>query len=434
MPSYEAQILKQRTDANAASLNGWPLLRTRHQLQRAPCWSESQKVEMIDTVLRDWVAPPVYVIERPDLTDTVTEGEQHVFDGAHKLEAVFEFMSDVYPLRKTQTSCAEIQEYDGKRFSELPLEIRMRIRRYMFVVNLIDVETVSSPDQLQTLWDRLNRSGKKINNFELTIPTIGLLLERVIRPAMKLFMGGLLFPATESKRGALEQRLMLILAIYDETQPGTSYSQNKIVSAWHAKIGRTMEQRSATIAARAEEWTEVLQRVQKMLTDMHDLNTFTDAEGVSLLHDAHIQTELPLVLGRLALRFKRIENFRHKKAEICTALKNTLFSKTPRELVNAEGAGARNSTYQKRILTRIYGLVDELAGEKPTVRLFTAKQKKAKLEEQGGKCAGCDEAILPHQVYEGDHKVPWSEGGATSFENLQILHAHCHQKKTAASH
>ncbi len=31
-----------------------------------------------------------------------------------------------------------------------------------------------------------------------------------------------------------------------------------------------------------------------------------------------------------------------------------------------------------------------------------------------------------------DHKVPRSKGGKDSYSNLQLLHGHCHDAKTAA--
>jgi len=56
---------------------------------------------MIDTVLRGWACPPIYAISRPDLIEHCPEGEDHVFDGAHKLEAVFDFIDDKFAFMTT---------------------------------------------------------------------------------------------------------------------------------------------------------------------------------------------------------------------------------------------------------------------------------------------------------------------------------------------
>lgn len=427
MPTYEAQILKQYSDPITASLSGWPLLRTRHDKQRNPCWSTAEKIEMIDTVLRGWTCPPIYIIEHHELTDTVPDGEQHVFDGAHKLESVFEFMNDVFPLKKTASSCPEIIEHDGKRFSKLPIELRHRIRQYNFVINIIDPVTAKDEDKLATLWERLNRAGKKVNNFELAIPKIGGLLETVIRPSMDQFYGSMLFPASKSERGNLEQRLMLILAIHDDIRP-KCYSNNKMIKTWQESTAPIRE-------SRTELWIDVLVRARKMLDDLRELNVFHNDAGELLLHDAHTNIELPYVLGRLAMRFPRIELFRHKKRDIAPQIKTAIVAPSPAEMVAKEGLSARNATFQKRIHKRICELIDSVAGAAATdgPRLFTKKDKAQKLRDQDGICTLCSQKILPHQVKDGDHIVEWCNGGPTTYDNLQIVHRHCHQEKTATA-
>ncbi len=34
-------------------------------------------------------------------------------------------------------------------------------------------------------------------------------------------------------------------------------------------------------------------------------------------------------------------------------------------------------------------------------------------------------------MWEIDHRIPRSKGGKDSYENLQLLHKHCHDGKTA---
>jgi len=374
MPTYEAQILKQYSDPNAATLNGWPLLRTRHSKQRPSCWTVAEKNEMIDTVLRKWICPPIYIIVRNDLTNAVPDGEWHVFDGAHKLEAVIEFMDDKFALKATASSCAEIIANSGKKFSELPIDLRHRIRQYNFVINIIDAETATDEDKLATLWERLNRAGKKVNNFELAIPKIGDLLENIIRPSMKLFIGTVLFPASESKRGSLEQLMMLILAIYDRINPKV-YSTNSFVNTWAENVRGKPNH---------TQYLEVLINVRKILDELCELNTFHTIDGALLIHDAHSTIELPYVLGILA---RQMPLFRHKKRDIAADLKKAIFEKSPAALLAQEKLTGRNATYQKRIYKHICALLEGVIVEEP--RLFTKQEKNKKLIEQNGCCAIC---------------------------------------------
>ena len=54
------------------------------------------------------------------------------------------------------------------------------------------------------------------------------------------------------------------------------------------------------------------------------------------------------------------------------------------------------------------------------------------LKRQKGKCAHCKLFFHDGEEMEIDHKVPRSKGGKDSYDNLQLLHGHCHDAKTAA--
>jgi RNA-directed DNA polymerase len=53
------------------------------------------------------------------------------------------------------------------------------------------------------------------------------------------------------------------------------------------------------------------------------------------------------------------------------------------------------------------------------------------LKQQGGKCAHCRLNFMDGDLLEIDHKIPKSLGGKDSLNNKQLLHRHCHDKKTA---
>lgn len=62
------------------------------------------------------------------------------------------------------------------------------------------------------------------------------------------------------------------------------------------------------------------------------------------------------------------------------------------------------------------------------IRLFEGNMKRKKYEEQGRKCAGCQKEGEFTDMH-AHHIKPWSEGGHTTYENLQMLCLKCHQKK-----
>jgi len=53
------------------------------------------------------------------------------------------------------------------------------------------------------------------------------------------------------------------------------------------------------------------------------------------------------------------------------------------------------------------------------------------LKGHKGKCAECGLMFTADELIEVDHKIPKTEGGTDKFDNLQPLHRHCHDVKTA---
>ena len=53
------------------------------------------------------------------------------------------------------------------------------------------------------------------------------------------------------------------------------------------------------------------------------------------------------------------------------------------------------------------------------------------LKKQKGKCTHCEMFFREDDVMEVDHIIPKSKGGKDEYKNLQLLHRHCHDKKTA---
>lgn len=59
------------------------------------------------------------------------------------------------------------------------------------------------------------------------------------------------------------------------------------------------------------------------------------------------------------------------------------------------------------------------------------KRKAFLLKKQKGKCAWCGLHFLNDDVLEVDHIIPRIIGGKNEYINLQLLHRHCHDEKTA---
>jgi RNA-directed DNA polymerase len=61
---------------------------------------------------------------------------------------------------------------------------------------------------------------------------------------------------------------------------------------------------------------------------------------------------------------------------------------------------------------------------------LTGTRLGALLKQQKGRCASCGLYLRDGDLMETDHIIPKRLGGTDEWKNLQVLHRHCHDKKT----
>ena len=66
------------------------------------------------------------------------------------------------------------------------------------------------------------------------------------------------------------------------------------------------------------------------------------------------------------------------------------------------------------------------------IRAFDRRDMQAAFEKQNHRCAICGEQFEFKQM-QGDHIIPWSKGGKTEPNNLQMLCVDCNLKKSNKS-
>lgn len=64
-----------------------------------------------------------------------------------------------------------------------------------------------------------------------------------------------------------------------------------------------------------------------------------------------------------------------------------------------------------------------------SLRAFSESQKRSAYEKQKGICPVCGKHFELFEM-EGDHITPWSKGGKTTPDNLQMLCKGCNKSKS----
>ena len=125
--------------------------------QRKSIWNNDYKVYFIDTILRNFPCPTIFLaveLSPGGLT------KYHVVDGKQRLLTVFEFVNDEF----TTSDKYSDPDYADKYFSQLPADVKTRFWGYKFTIEHLKTE---SRKDLNDSFDRLNRNVARLNKQEL---------------------------------------------------------------------------------------------------------------------------------------------------------------------------------------------------------------------------------------------------------------------------
>ena len=132
--------------------------------QRRKVWGEKDNIRLIETILMDLVIPEIFLWDadtNPDTGDVVT----HIVDGQQRINAIFDYISGNYKLKKKYLLSEEIAEqYGDKYFVELDGETKKNIWSYeMSVINL-DKNLII--EDIRKMFYRLNLTDYSLNDQE----------------------------------------------------------------------------------------------------------------------------------------------------------------------------------------------------------------------------------------------------------------------------
>jgi hypothetical protein len=126
------------------------------KFQRREVWKTPARSYFIESIIRDIPIPPIFLRLRqdPERRRVIRE----VIDGQQRLRALLDFMADEYALSKT------ISGFGGKRFSQLPENIRTHIETFTFLCEVF--QQIRDEDVLE-VFARVNTHSVGLNDQEL---------------------------------------------------------------------------------------------------------------------------------------------------------------------------------------------------------------------------------------------------------------------------
>ena len=128
------------------------------EFQRGLVWSSAQQALLIDSILRGFDVPKIFLRKLPDGNPRLFS----VIDGKQRLTAIWRFLNDKVPLLKKADPFPEFGDLGGMRWSEMPNAAKDRLQFANLTVSKIEDAT---SDEIRELFLRL-QEGEPLNAAE----------------------------------------------------------------------------------------------------------------------------------------------------------------------------------------------------------------------------------------------------------------------------
>lgn len=136
--------------------------------QRESVWSEEKQSFLIDSIMRNFPVPPIFLRQKID--DESGKTSYDVIDGKQRLTSIIRFIKDEIPIStEEEPDDKEYEKIAGLFFSQLDSSeegknAKKHFWRYYLPVEYIDSE---SDELIKHIFDRLNRNGEPLTGQEL---------------------------------------------------------------------------------------------------------------------------------------------------------------------------------------------------------------------------------------------------------------------------
>lgn len=419
MTTVPLSIINLRVNQETANAADQVYLNKNPDFQREyEAWDDKLKTRFIETVLIGRAMNPIWTIVNEE------EESEEVLDGMHRLTTAIDYINNKFPINENYLSDESMRDkYQKKYFKDLSLDDKQKIRNYNFVINQLDSSYRKDPNKLRDQYEILNRSSKTLNDYEFNKVMYNSYYDIISKYKDSLkdkFFRGV------DKRGNIQTEIIDIIALANDLPSSWSSVASLRETYLENTIGNSQSSVEEYIAKHKDDIESQLKMMKKIIFTLDDNRFFSNEKRTFKKYFVPYK----FIVSRLLYKFKTdISSFNRHYIDILKEFRSQITEvpdKTLQEIFNC-GSSGRNATFQRKLLTKIDIIIYMSCCKTEDKRLFLETDKEKKLIEQGNKCAYCR---VSKRIYEGDHIIPWSEGGRTDYPNLQMLCKDCHRMKT----
>jgi len=408
MSAFKKESDKEVITMSVSAVMSWLKLGTINlnpDYQRDSVWKKEQKVYLIDTILKGYDIPKLYILKLKDDTYDVVDGQQ-------RIRTLNEFIEDEFSL----SASGYEGEYSGKKFSQLPPKVRGSIDE--FELHIVELTGDRWTDEvIRDIFLRLQK-GTPLNPAEKRRALTGGVATVVSELAESSFFSDC-SQISDSRFGYEDAAAKILHLVFEGEKHGLkaaaiakTYKVNKDLSSGDKRVQGI--KRSMNYLAKAMSGNPYFKKysalsVTTAMVELMERYSFKDRED------------------DVAALLTAIEERRLKNDKLSTQDKNY-----DEELAKLTAAARSDRTDHLKWRKKFYinNLLSLNLKPIDPDRRFDKTVLSVLLKKQDGKCAKCNCKITAKKS-EVDHIHPHSRGGETEFENAQLLCVKCNRSKGA---
>jgi hypothetical protein len=397
-----------------STVNGWKgNINTNPDYQRPAVWSTAQKQLLMDTILRGYDIPKLYlrqISKQPQRFEVV--------DGQQRLRAIWSFMSGDFRVDKDADDI-EGQVIANCHYDELPLEIRS-----LFDVYPLDVILMSDSDE-----DEVREMFLRLQN-------------------------GTTLKAQE-KRNAMPgemRKFVKELTQHDIFTKSVQFSNNRFIHDHVAAQITLIEINGGPVNIKDKDLTKMYEdyavfsssdlkarKIKKVLDYLYKMFPCKTPELerysfvslyilISNLLEKYVITNREKELFNWFIEFEQYRRDQEVLPEDqCDPEIIAYHEKISHSTDAFDSLNARNEYLTKILFEKIPNIE-----QKDNQRLFTHEQRMAIYRRDNGFCQlriHCNGQKCDWDNWQADHIIAWSNGGRTTVENGQVACPACNESK-----